>query len=144
MLFRSVWALPTSAHRGLFLSLGLFWGLMFLSAKVVHGFDPLEFIGLKQLGRNEGEMGRPAGSPKLFSTGIYAWIRHPMYLFTLAACVLAPVMTLDRLFLVAIMGLYLGFAIPVEERKLIRLFGQEYLEYRKRVPALIPFRGPSQ
>ncbi len=140
---RLIWALPTSSLRNLILSLVLFWGWMSLSLGVVRGFDALEFVGLRQLGLRTDELGRPAGSPQLFSTGIYAWIRHPMYLFTLVAFVCAPVMTLDRMFLVVVLGVYLGVAIPVEERKLIRLFGPAYLEYRQKVPAMIPYRIPS-
>ena len=34
--------------------------------------------------------------------------------------------------------------IPVEERKLVRLFGDAYVEYRRRVPALLPLPlGPA-
>lgn len=47
-------------------------------------------------------------------------------------------MTLDRMLLVASMALYLIIAIPIEERKLIALFGQDYEEYRLKVPAVIP------
>jgi protein-S-isoprenylcysteine O-methyltransferase Ste14 len=37
-----------------------------------------------------------------------------------------------------IITVYTILAIPLEERKLIKEFGNDYIQYRKRVPALVP------
>lgn len=37
----------------------------------------------------------------------------------------------------------LAFNIPLEERKLIAIFGDRYRAYRERVPALLPFAFPA-
>ena len=57
---------------------------------------------------------------------------------TLLAFAVAPMMTLDRALLTAAVCAYLVIAIPIEERKLVAIFGKAYLDYRKRVPAVIP------
>jgi protein-S-isoprenylcysteine O-methyltransferase Ste14 len=59
---------------------------------------------------------------------------------------LGPTLSLDRLTLFAAAAAYLSVGIPVEERKLIRLFGEDYVAYRRRVPALLPIvgRGPGR
>ncbi|MGZ3688566.1 MAG: methyltransferase family protein, partial [Bdellovibrionota bacterium] len=79
-----------------------------------------------------------AGNEKLIATGFYRYVRHPIYTFTLLAFLVAPLMTLDRMLVVISVSLYLAVAIPVEERKLIAIFGKDYEAYRKRVPAVIP------
>jgi protein-S-isoprenylcysteine O-methyltransferase Ste14 len=101
-------------------------------------FDPLMFFGIRQLLMPE----RATTSdhpPKLFTSGLYAWIRHPIYTFTLAAFLLTPYMTLNRLVIVCGMFLYLSVGIYFEEKKLIATFGKEYELYRNKVPALVPF-----
>ncbi len=53
--------------------------------------------------------------------------------------------SLDRVVIFLAMMVYFSFGIPIEEEKLIRIFGQDYVEYRKRVPALFPIGyGPQQ
>jgi len=39
------------------------------------------------------------------------------------------------------MTLYILVGVWLEERDLLRRFGAAYVEYRQRVPALIPWRG---
>lgn len=62
-----------------------------------------------------------------------------MYSLTFFGVLLTPMLDLDRLCTAASYFIYLAFAIPVEERKLIAQFGNDYVEYRKRVAAIIPF-----
>jgi hypothetical protein len=38
---------------------------------------------------------------------------------------------------------YIGAGIILEERDLLRLFGPAYAAYRRRVPALVPWRRPA-
>src|SRR5262249_25457720 len=116
----------------------LFWGFMALSGFVVRHHDFFEFSGLRQLYQRADEVGRPTGMPRLVDTGIYGVIRHPMYFFTLAAMLVCPLMTLDLAIVFAASALYLAVGIPIEERKLVTTFGEPYLQYRSRVPALIP------
>lgn len=133
-----LWALPLGTLALNVLSLILFWGLIMVSGQILQRFDSLQFLGLKQIYMSTAELSRTEGTPKLLTTGIYGRVRHPIYTFTLAAFLITPFMTLDRMIVFAAAAFYLAFAIPVEERKLVKIFGTDYVEYRKRVPAVVP------
>jgi len=135
---RVVWVLPLPSLPLNVLSIAVFWGFLLVALKMLTRFGASEFVGLRQLGLSAREIGRTEGSPVLNKTGLYGLVRHPIYSFTGAAIVLAPVMSLDRAIAALAMGAYLAIGVPIEERKLISLFGRSYEDYRKRVPAVIP------
>jgi protein-S-isoprenylcysteine O-methyltransferase Ste14 len=95
--------------------------------------DLAGFLGLRQL--LEGE---PEGPPKLVLTGLYRWVRHPLYTAGLAFLWLSPLMTTSTLALFTGLSLYLYIGSLFEERRLVREFGQAYLDYQHRVPRLMP------
>jgi methanethiol S-methyltransferase len=108
--------------------------------------DYLEFLGLTQAWRGWRLLaGRPvkAASPTLFGTqrlvqtGLYGWVRHPMLaaglLFLLTS---GP--SLNNLIYTALYTLYMLLGGYYEERRLVRVFGQDYLRYRSRVGAFFP------
>jgi protein-S-isoprenylcysteine O-methyltransferase Ste14 len=84
------------------------------------------------------------GRQDLVTSGPFAYVRHPLYgtlLMTIPP--LAIVWFSDLLFFIP-WGLLLSIAhslVRLEERGLIRAFGEEYERYRQRVPALLPYRG---
>lgn len=116
----------------------LFFVLLTLAGRAMTGARFLDFLGLTGVWRGVAEDERTAGNPCLVLTGAYAHVRHPGYALMLAAFLASNVMTLDRLVIFAASLAYLAVGIPVEERKLVALFGAPYEEYRRRVPALIP------
>ncbi len=77
---------------------------------------------------------------ELKTSGILNRVRHPLYtatmLWTVAYLLLLP--TTSSLVSVICILAYLPVGIWLEERKLIKQFGGAYLDYRKKVPALIP------
>jgi protein-S-isoprenylcysteine O-methyltransferase Ste14 len=77
---------------------------------------------------------------KLITTGIYKYIRHPIYtavlLITLSACIALEGKWSLILFLMTIGGL--NIRIKNEEKFLLNTF-PEYTEYSKKVKRLIPF-----
>lgn len=75
----------------------------------------------------------------LTTTGLYRWVRHPLYSAGLVFIWLTPVMTFNRLALYLGATLYILIGVYFEERKLLRQFGQAYREYQARTPMLIPF-----
>jgi protein-S-isoprenylcysteine O-methyltransferase Ste14 len=101
-------------------------------------------IGLKQTGtmsflgfRQFLETGKE-DEPELVTNGLYRWIRHPLYTAGLAFIWLAPVMTGNLLALNLGITVYLVVGAMYEERKLVRVFGEEYVRYREHTPMLIP------
>lgn len=94
-----------------------------------------DFLGLK--GRGTGER----SAPRLVTGGWYAVVRHPLYLFSILFLVLNPVMT-GQWFLLAILStVYFVVGALIEEKRLMRLFGDEYRRYRREVPFIIPRPG---
>jgi protein-S-isoprenylcysteine O-methyltransferase Ste14 len=77
---------------------------------------------------------------KLQRSGVLAWIRHPIYagliLVILGFFLFIP--NLPTLVSCGCMLMYLPVGIYLEERKLIKIFGQEYIAYRNEVPAILP------
>jgi protein-S-isoprenylcysteine O-methyltransferase Ste14 len=71
---------------------------------------------------------------------IYNYVRHPLYaglIYMLIGLVLASG-TVQGFFMGLIILPYFPGRIIPEEKDLVRRLGQEYLDYRKRVPAIIP------
>ena len=76
----------------------------------------------------------------LVDSGVYAWIRHPLYLGTLLFC-LAFLFTAVSLVSVGIwiaVFIFYDKMATYEERDLIRILGEEYIAYQKRVPKWFP------
>jgi methanethiol S-methyltransferase len=69
----------------------------------------------------------------LVTTGLYGFVRHPLYFAWMLLVFAAPRMTMTRLTFAVLSTAYLAIAIPFEERALVRVFGAEYREYRRRV-----------
>ncbi|QJW98198.1 methyltransferase family protein [Frigoriglobus tundricola] len=133
-----VWRLPLSAEAEAWAA-GIVFAIpavivLWLVARL--GF--WDFLGWAQLFGPAAPVVRTAGTPALRTTGIYGHVRHPVYTGLLMMFLLGPTLSLDRLAVFAAALAYLSVGIPVEERKLIRLFGREYAVYRRRVPALLP------
>jgi protein-S-isoprenylcysteine O-methyltransferase Ste14 len=78
--------------------------------------------------------------PKLLDSGVYSWVRHPMYLGILLFC-LAFFFAIPSLLSI---GILLVFFIlydrmaTYEEKSLTQILGEEYIAYRKRVPKWFP------
>ena len=81
---------------------------------------------------------RTTGNQTLITTGLFRYCRHPLYLFTILAFAITPVMSLDRLAIIIYTYVYAVIGIIFEERKLVKIFGQAYVDYQQRVPAIFP------
>ncbi len=94
----------------------------------------LEFIGLRQLMKRQDNKPR-----KLVTSGLYGYVRHPLYTAGLVIIWLLPLMTARLLVIDLALTVYLVVGAFVEERKLRHKFGQEYIEYASETPMFIPF-----
>jgi protein-S-isoprenylcysteine O-methyltransferase Ste14 len=93
--------------------------------------DLLSFVGLRQI--FEAEKRGP-----LMTGGLYRYVRHPLYTFSLLILWLSPAMSLNTFIVYLALTVYILIGIIFEERKLVREFGEEYVGYRSVTPMLIP------
>jgi protein-S-isoprenylcysteine O-methyltransferase Ste14 len=92
-------------------------------------------VAIRTWARGHFERGR------LFTTGPYALVRHPLYLGSLLIVigVLCQLNNwLNWVIMLPLFGLSHGIAIIWEERSLARRFGDAWWSYAGRVPALVP------
>ncbi|MFC5523631.1 NnrU family protein [Polaromonas jejuensis] len=134
-----LWQVLTAIHLG---SIGLLYAAFLQS-------DYLEFLGLKQAwhglrmlaNRAAGPALAPSmalfGSQRLVTTGVYAWVRHPMLVGGLVF-LLTSGPSLNNLVYTAMYVIYMLAGSLYEERRLVRVFGEDYLRYRARVGAFCP------
>jgi protein-S-isoprenylcysteine O-methyltransferase Ste14 len=96
--------------------------------------DAWSFLGFRQLVQPTA-VDKPA---TLVIKGLYRWVRHPIYTAGLVFIWLTPVMTANLLAMNAGLTIYIVVGALFEERKLLREFGQAYIDYRRRTPMLVP------
>jgi protein-S-isoprenylcysteine O-methyltransferase Ste14 len=101
-------------------------------------FDHAGLFGLRQV----REKGRPPTPDRLLILGPYRRVRHPLMACLLAFLWAQPVMTPTLLLLDAGLTAYVAVGVMLEERDLVSRFGEAYRSYRRRVPALVPWRRP--
>ncbi len=105
------------------------WGIL-ISIRAFKSYDAKAFLGLSDL-KAEDE----------FKTdGLLQYVRHPLYSgsILLFAGFFLYMPTVVNLITSGMAVLYFLIGIQFEEKKLIRLFGDQYLEYKKKTPMLIP------
>jgi protein-S-isoprenylcysteine O-methyltransferase Ste14 len=95
-----------------------------VTARASSVLDVLSLAGIRQA---EGDP-TPL-PPQLIRTGLYRWVRHPIYFGWVLMVWPAATMTGTRLTFAAVSTLYLAAAIPLEERALRRRFGRAYDRY---------------
>ncbi len=74
--------------------------------------------------------------------GPYRWMRHPLYFCVIVLFWANPYLTADRLLFNLLWTGWIYIGTRLEERDLVREFGEEYRRYQKAVPMLVPWRGP--
>lgn len=114
--------------------------------------DYLEFLGFKQAYRGLlAIIGKapPAPDIELFRThrlevrGVYALVRHPMLVGGLLF-LLTSGPSLNNIVYTALYTAYMVIGGYYEERRMIKVFGEDYRRYQRRVGAFFPFLGRGQ
>ena len=100
---------------------------------------------IRELGKQWSLQARVLEDHKLVTTGVYAWARHPIYTAMLGMLI-ATGLVLSSWLPLAV-GFVVFFAgtmirIRLEERLLADAFGDEFADWKEKVPALIPRPRP--
>lgn len=112
---------------------GLGWLTVFASSFAISHFD---LFGLRQVYLNLRN--RRYSHLQFRIVGLYRLVRHPLMLGFVIALWATPHMTVGHLFFAAATTLYILIALQFEERDLVAHYGEEYREYKKQVPMLLP------
>jgi protein-S-isoprenylcysteine O-methyltransferase Ste14 len=109
-----------------------------------HSFSPAQLVGLPELLPDHRDQ-------RLVMTGIRARVRHPVYLGHLCEMLAWSLGTgLAVCWALTALAIVTGAVmIRMEDKELENRFGEEYLQYRSKVPAVLPrtmikdVRGPN-
>lgn len=125
-----------------YILLGLFaigWGIVLISTFLLNHF---ELFGLAQVWSHA--RGQEMAPPRFRTPLFYSAVRHPIYSGFIMAFWATPAMTWGHLLLSVGMTVYILIGIAHEERDLVGVFGDTYVEYRARVGMLVPGLGRSR
>ena len=130
----TVWTATDPFAAGLLHALSLAgWTLVLVSTFLISHF---ELFGVTQVVMHW--LGRAVPETAFRTPFLYNLVRHPIYLGFIVAFWATPTMTAGHLLFAAMTTAYILVGIQLEERDLVRFFGQTYLDYRSRVAMLVP------
>jgi protein-S-isoprenylcysteine O-methyltransferase Ste14 len=132
-----VWTVPNptaaSVLDGIF---WLGWVVLVASTFLISHF---ELFGLAQVFARL--FGKQLPDAKFRTPLLYRHVRHPIYLGVLLAVWATPAMSVGHLLFAVMITGYILIGIQLEERDLIRQFGDQYRRYRQHAAMLIPLPG---
>jgi protein-S-isoprenylcysteine O-methyltransferase Ste14 len=114
---------------------GMIWCFKYISFK--------EFIGLNQIDRyfrNEYSDIELDENYTLRIEGPYKYSRHPIYFFSIIFLLFRAEMNLFYLTMFISFTAYFYIGSYYEEKKMVRLFGDDYRDYQKKVPRIFPYK----
>lgn len=114
---------------------GIIWCFKYICFK--------EFIGIAQINRflngeyKEDELDE---NMTFRAEGPYRFSRHPLYLFSILFLLFRPEMNLFYLTMFISFVIYFYIGSVYEEKKLVKIFGEIYIEYQKKVSRIFPLK----
>lgn len=81
---------------------------------------------------------------KVIKSGPYRLVRHPLYAADVITLPAIIAIWFNSIFFViswVVMVLLLHFIVKMEEKYMEDKFGEEYRQYKKKVPAIFPYKG---
>ena len=101
-------------------------------------YDVRQFLGIQQIKKGTSHKAI-TDTGELNTSGVLGITRHPWYLAALLL-IWARQMDVSIIVVNLILTFYLIVGTLLEERKLLREFGEEYRTYQKKVSMLIPYK----
>lgn len=120
----------------------LSWLLLFVSVVlIVWGLFLLRRFGQSRPAADESPVFEWENTEHLVTTGIYHYIRHPMYssLLFLTWGALLKSVSIVTLILAGVATVAIAATAMTEEAEDVAQFGQEYLDYMERTRRFVPF-----
>ncbi len=114
---------------------GLGWIILFLSTFMISHTD---LFGLRQVYLNLKNKDYSTLDFKI--RGLYKFVRHPIMTGIIIAFWATPNMTVGHLLFAAVSTAYILVALQFEEHDLINIFGDTYINYKRQVSMLFPFK----
>lgn len=128
-----IWSVEGIAERAVLAVFFAGWGLIVVA---IFALDHFEFTGLRQAWHHLEGTAMPVSR---FRTPLpYRIVRHPLQLGIVLVVFSVPEMTGGGLVFAGSMLAYILIGLHFEERALLREFGEDYADYRRRVPMLVP------
>ncbi len=132
----TVW--QTSGTLAVVLEIGFWIGIAIVFLATVH-IGHFTLFGLRQAWDNLH--GRAEAAPEFLTPGMYRYVRHPIMTGFLIAMWSVQTMTAGHLLFSAVASAYIFVAVHfLEERDLLKVFGDRYRAYMKAVPSYFPIR----
>lgn len=104
--------------------------------------DVMDFIGIRQIilylqGKYSYELDEKSN---LITAGPFKFVRHPIYFFTILILVLRPYMTVFYFTITICFFLYFYIGSIFEEKKLEKIYAEEYSNYKNSVSRIFPMK----
>lgn len=129
-----VWQLENPAVViGLWALHALAWAYLFIATFVTNHF---ELMGLRQAYLYFTQ--QPYTKLPFTNKLMYRYSRHPMMLGFLVGMWAVPTMSVTHFAMASLFTVYIAAGVALEERDLVRQFGDTYREYKKRIATLVP------
>ncbi len=114
--------------------------LRWLGAGIGIGAIPLSYWVISSLGKNVTPTSATRKDASLVTFGPYRWVRHPLYSVAILFLMGIGLLTANWLFAVffVLAFLMMRARMPMEERRLIEKFGDEYRSYMGRTGRFLP------
>ncbi len=99
------------------------------------------YFANREIGENWSPTIEKTEKQKLVTSGIYGIVRHPLYLSGLLILVGTNVYFSNRWawLVTTLMLIVILFRIPIEEKHLKERFSEEYIAYKRRTKAILPW-----
>ena len=131
----SVWNVTDPTARGVLYGLyGFGWALLLYVTFLINHFD---LFGLRQVWL--ALVDRPYTPVGFRMPALYRLVRHPLYVGWIVIFWATPSMSVAHLVFALATTAYILVAIQFEEHDLEAQLGEDYREYKRHVPMLVPF-----